>query len=66
MMGAGIGYVCARAGMDVVLKDVSVAAAEKGKGYSVRLLDKQVERGRTTAEQRDEVLARILPTEDTP
>jgi 3-hydroxyacyl-CoA dehydrogenase/enoyl-CoA hydratase/3-hydroxybutyryl-CoA epimerase len=62
MMGAGIAYVCARAGMDVVLKDVSLAAAEKGKGYSVRLLDKQVERGRMTAEQRDEVLARILPT----
>jgi 3-hydroxyacyl-CoA dehydrogenase/enoyl-CoA hydratase/3-hydroxybutyryl-CoA epimerase len=63
MMGAGIAYECARAGMDVVLKDVSVEAAEKGKGYSVKLLDKQVERGRTTAEKRDAVLARIQPTE---
>ena len=64
MMGAGIAYVCARAGMDVVLKDVSLAAAEKGKGYSAGVLDKQVGKGRLTAAQRDEVLARIRPTED--
>ena len=30
MMGAGIAYACARAGLDVVLKDVTVAAAERG------------------------------------
>ena len=59
MMGAGIAYECARAGMDVVLKDVSTEAAEKGKAYSVKLLDKQVERGRSTVDKRDEVLARI-------
>ncbi len=34
MMGAGIAYVCARAGIEVVLKDVSIEAAEKGKAYS--------------------------------
>jgi 3-hydroxyacyl-CoA dehydrogenase/enoyl-CoA hydratase/3-hydroxybutyryl-CoA epimerase len=64
MMGAGIAYECARAGMEVVLKDVSVAAAEKGKAYSQGILDKAVARGKMTAEARDEILARILPTED--
>jgi 3-hydroxyacyl-CoA dehydrogenase / enoyl-CoA hydratase / 3-hydroxybutyryl-CoA epimerase len=64
MMGAGIAYSCARAGMDVVLKDVDLAAAEKGKSYSTKLLDKAVSRGRSTATQRDELLARITPTAD--
>ena len=64
MMGAGIAYVCARSGMEVVLKDVSLAAAEKGKAYSQGILDKAVSRGKMTAEGRDEILARILPTED--
>ncbi|MEV7345877.1 3-hydroxyacyl-CoA dehydrogenase NAD-binding domain-containing protein [Streptomyces sp. NPDC093544] len=62
MMGAGIAYVCARGGMEVVLKDVSAEAAEKGKAYSAALFDKAVSRGRTTREQADEVLARITPT----
>jgi 3-hydroxyacyl-CoA dehydrogenase / enoyl-CoA hydratase / 3-hydroxybutyryl-CoA epimerase len=64
MMGAGIAYSCARAGMDVVLKDVDLASAEKGKDYSERLLDKAVSRGRSTTEQRDELLARITPAAD--
>jgi 3-hydroxyacyl-CoA dehydrogenase/enoyl-CoA hydratase/3-hydroxybutyryl-CoA epimerase len=64
MMGAGIAYICARRGMEVVLKDVSLEAAEKGKGYSVGLLDKAVQRGRVTQEARDEVLARITPAAD--
>lgn len=62
MMGAGIAYSCARAGMEVVLKDLDMRAAEQGKGYSVKLLDKAVSRGKSTPEQRDEVLARITPT----
>jgi 3-hydroxyacyl-CoA dehydrogenase/enoyl-CoA hydratase/3-hydroxybutyryl-CoA epimerase len=64
MMGAGIAYSCARAGMDVVLKDVDLARAERGKGYSARLLERAVSRGRSTAEQRDELLARITPAAD--
>jgi len=64
MMGAGIAYVTAQAGMQVVLKDVSLEAAEKGKQYSEKLLDKALERGRITAEKKDEVLGRILPTAD--
>jgi 3-hydroxyacyl-CoA dehydrogenase/enoyl-CoA hydratase/3-hydroxybutyryl-CoA epimerase len=65
MMGAGVAYVSAKAGIDVVLKDVSLEAAQKGKAYSQKLLERQVEKGRTTAEKRDEILARIHPTADT-
>jgi 3-hydroxyacyl-CoA dehydrogenase/enoyl-CoA hydratase/3-hydroxybutyryl-CoA epimerase len=64
MMGAGIAYVSAQAGIEVVLKDVKLEAAEKGKGYSEKLLDKALERGRITQEKRDEVLGRITPTAD--
>ena len=64
MMGAGIAYVTARNGIDVVLKDVSIEAAEKGKAYSRKLLDKAVSRGKLTDAKRDEVLARITPTAD--
>ncbi|MFD7894807.1 3-hydroxyacyl-CoA dehydrogenase NAD-binding domain-containing protein [Streptomyces sp. NPDC059743] len=64
MMGAGIAYSCARAGLDVVLKDVSQDAAERGKAYSEKLLAKALSRGRTTEDRRDALLARITPTAD--
>ena len=64
MMGAAIAYVCARAGIDVVLKDVSREAAEKGRGYSVELEEKALSRGRTTKERSAELLARITATAD--
>jgi len=64
MMGAAIAYVCAKAGMEVVLKDVDQAAAERGKDYSVKLVKKGVERGKTTQEKGDALLARITPTTD--
>lgn len=59
MMGAGIAYVSAAAGIEVVLKDVSIEAAEKGKAYSAKLLDKKVSKGHMTVEKRDAFLARI-------
>ena len=64
MMGAGIAYVSARNGIEVVLKDVSAEAAEKGKAYSAKLLDKAVGRGRLSQRKAEEVLARITPTAD--
>ncbi|MEU0399573.1 3-hydroxyacyl-CoA dehydrogenase NAD-binding domain-containing protein [Streptomyces sp. NPDC006197] len=64
MMGAGIAYSCARAGIEVVLKDVSAESAAKGKGYSEKLCAKAVSRGRTTQEKADALLARITPTAD--
>ena len=63
MMGAGIAYVSACAGVEVVLKDIDLAAAEKGKAHSATLLDKKVSRGQLTAEQREATLARIYPTQ---
>ncbi len=64
MMGAGIAYSCARAGMQVVLKDVAVESAEKGKAYSEKLNAKAVDRGRLTEEKSRELLDRIHPTAD--
>ena len=64
MMGAGIAYVSAKAGIDVVLLDRTLEAAEKGKAYSQGLLDKAVRKGRSTAGERDALLARITPTAD--
>ncbi|WMJ01779.1 3-hydroxyacyl-CoA dehydrogenase NAD-binding domain-containing protein [Pseudomonas chlororaphis subsp. aurantiaca] len=63
MMGAGIAYVSAVAGIEVVLKDISLAAAEKGKAHSAALLEKKVARGQLSAEQRDATLARIRTAE---
>lgn len=63
MMGAGIAYVSAAAGIEVVLKDVSIEAAEKGKSYSAKLLDKKVSKGHLTAEQREAFLNRIKATD---
>lgn len=64
MMGAGIAYSCARAGMQVVLKDVSAENAAKGKAYSEGLNQKAIERGKLTEEKSQELLDRITPTGD--
>jgi len=64
MMGAGIAYVSAKAGFDVVLKDVTIEAAQKGKGYSEKIEAKALERGKTTKERSDALLARITPSAD--
>lgn len=64
MMGAGIAYSTATRGIEVVLKDVSVENAEKGKSYSDKLLAKKVSRGRMTEEQKAEILGRIKATDN--
>ena len=64
MMGAGIAYVSAKAGFDVVLKDVSIEAAKKGKGYSEGLEARALSKGRTTEEKSKALLDRITPTAD--
>ncbi|MFJ8917048.1 3-hydroxyacyl-CoA dehydrogenase NAD-binding domain-containing protein [Amycolatopsis sp. NPDC102389] len=63
MMGAAIAYVSAKAGIDVVLKDVTLEGAEKGKGYAVKLEQKALSRGKTTQEKSDALLAKIKPTD---
>jgi 3-hydroxyacyl-CoA dehydrogenase/enoyl-CoA hydratase/3-hydroxybutyryl-CoA epimerase len=64
MMGAGIAYECARSGMEVVLKDVSLDVAGRGKVHSAALLDKQLAEGRISSAERDDVLDRITTTTD--
>ena len=62
MMGAGIAYSCARAGMQVVLKDVEQASADRGKAYSEKILRKAVERGKMDEAKMGEILDRITAT----
>lgn len=64
MMGAAIAYVTAQAGIEVVLRDVTLDAAERGKQYARSLLDAAVSKGRIDASSRDDVLARIHATAD--
>ncbi|MFM7653861.1 MAG: 3-hydroxyacyl-CoA dehydrogenase NAD-binding domain-containing protein [Paracoccaceae bacterium] len=64
MMGAGIAYVSAHAGIEVVLIDAAQEAADRGKAYSEGLLDKGIARKKVTAEKKAEVLGRILATTD--
>jgi 3-hydroxyacyl-CoA dehydrogenase / enoyl-CoA hydratase / 3-hydroxybutyryl-CoA epimerase len=61
-MGAGIAYVTAQAGIDVVLLDRDMEAAEKGKAYSHKLMTDQIMKGRAKTADRDALLARITPT----
>jgi len=64
MMGRGIAHSSAVAGIKVILKDLTLEAAEKGKAYSQALLDKEIAKGRRTVEERDAILDRITPTAD--
>ena len=64
MMGAGIAYVAANAGIGVVLIDAAQDAADRGKAHSADLLDKGIARRKVTAENKAEVLARIVATTD--
>ncbi len=60
-MGAGIAFLAAKAGIDVVLKDISLEAAEKGKAYSAQVCEKN---RRIDEAQGAEILSRITPTDD--
>ena len=64
MMGAGIAYVAANSGIEVVLIDQAQEAAEKGKSHAEGLLDKGLQRRKVTEEKKSEVLGRITATTD--
>lgn len=64
LMGAGIAYVSARAGMDVVLLDQSQEAADRGKAYTDGLNQKGMKRGKITPEKAQALLDKITPTTD--
>ncbi|WP_293938288.1 3-hydroxyacyl-CoA dehydrogenase NAD-binding domain-containing protein [Sphingobacterium sp. UBA5996] len=63
MMGSGIAYEAARAGIEVVLKDVTLNQAEQGKAYSNRICKKLFSFGGITSSQQHQLLARIKPTD---
>jgi 3-hydroxyacyl-CoA dehydrogenase / enoyl-CoA hydratase / 3-hydroxybutyryl-CoA epimerase len=63
LMGAGIAYEQARAGIPTVLVDVSMENAEKGKDYSRKLVEKAVSRGKMTKEKGEALLGLITPTD---
>ena len=63
-MGASVGYVSARAGIDVVLIDRDQESADKGKGHARSVIDDLITKGRAKEAERDAILARITPTAD--
>lgn len=63
-MGAGIAYVTANAGLEVVLVDRDLEAAEKGKAYSHKLVSDQIMKGRAKTADRDALLGRITASAD--
>jgi 3-hydroxyacyl-CoA dehydrogenase / enoyl-CoA hydratase / 3-hydroxybutyryl-CoA epimerase len=63
-MGAGIGYVTARAGIEVVLIDRDQDSADKGKAQSHKLITEQVNKGRATSADRDTLMSHITATSD--
>lgn len=64
MMGAGIAYVSAKAGIDVVLLDTTMENADKGKMYSENLLDKAIAKGRSNDSKKQSLLDKIQTTTD--
>ena len=64
MMGSGIAYISADAGLEVMLLDTTPENAARGKTYSAKLLEQKLAAGRVSAVARDEFLARIRPTTD--
>ena len=64
MMGAGIAYVSAKAGIDVVLLDTTMENADKGKTYSENLLNKAIAKGRSNDSKKQSLLDKIQTTTD--
>ncbi|MET3128482.1 3-hydroxyacyl-CoA dehydrogenase/enoyl-CoA hydratase/3-hydroxybutyryl-CoA epimerase [Arcicella rosea] len=64
MMGSGIAYVSAMAGIEVVLKDISLEAAEKGKQYARTLLEKAISKGKMSPEKANGILSLIKTTDN--
>jgi len=62
IMGGGISYQSASRGVPVLMKDIAPRALELGIGEAVKLLEKQVDRGKLTTGQMAKVLAGITPT----
>lgn len=63
-MGAGIAYSASQVKMEAVLLDRDLEAAERGRDYTAKKLDRRIKRGRATEEQKQELLSRIHATTD--
>ena len=63
-MGASVGFVSARAGIDVVLIDRDQAAADKGKAHAQGVIDDLVKKGRASEKDRDATMSRITASAD--
>ncbi len=61
-MGAGVAYVSAQAGLEVVLIDRDQESADKGKAHTRDLISKQIAKGRAKSADRDALIARIHAT----
>lgn len=64
MMGSGIGLVAARAGIEVVLIDRDEESALRGRAAIEKILDEGVAKRRISAEEKAEILSRVLATAD--
>jgi len=65
LMGSGIAHVAAQSGYDVVMSEIAMDRAEKGRASIAKNMDRQVSKGTLTAGDRDAALARIALTVDT-
>lgn len=63
-MGAGIAEVCARAGLDTVVREIDATAAERGRSRLLGSFDKAVDRGKMTEEEREATIGRLTFTTD--
>src|SRR5258708_17480968 len=63
-MGASVGYVSARAGIDVVLIDRDQESTDKGKGHAKPVIDDLIAKGHAKQTERDGILSRITATAD--
>lgn len=63
LMGGGIACACATRGINVVLKDISLVAAQKGKAYTAKVLERNARKGMPAGEPADLILGRILATD---
>lgn len=64
LMGSGIAEVCARAGLDVIVREVNAAAAEAGQQRITASLDRGARSGKLTEEERDAALSHLSFTTD--
>jgi 3-hydroxybutyryl-CoA dehydrogenase len=63
-MGSGIAQVCAQAGINVLLNDIKQEFVERGLGIINKNLSRNVDKGRLTDEQKQEILGRLTPSTD--